>query len=127
MDDFKPNRVFRTSVKLAPDVAEWVYAEQERIRKNSGKRPTVSEVLRAVMSTSNSNAVNAESTDALVPALLPTPLETRYVDPELLALQELTARAWRTQKGDELAKTIVSLLRIYGDIARNITLEGETS
>lgn len=75
----------------------------------------------------DSNVTDSESTRESVPALLPTPLETRYVDPELLALQELTARAWRTQKSDELAKTIVSLLRIYGDIARNITLEGETS
>lgn len=49
--------------------------------------------------------------------LQPEDAESRYVDPDLAVIEELAARAWRNIERDELAKTIVSLLRIYGDIS----------
>jgi hypothetical protein len=63
----------------------------------------------------DSNAPHAASTQALVPVLPPDNLKTVYVDPQLRVLHELTARAWRESESDELAKTVISLLKIYGD------------
>lgn len=63
---------------------------------------------------SDRNSLNVPSTNGLEPVLSPGDPKGRYANPDLAVLQDATAKALEEQDSSELAKAIISLLRIYG-------------
>lgn len=108
----------KTSVTI--DSALWDEFDTQ-IRKRLGVRdysPALEILIREwLKGPSNSEPANLSGTSGSVLNMVPVPSGSRYSDPQLAVLEELLARAWEDKRSD-LARTIISLLRIYGDSSK---------
>lgn len=61
---------------------------------------------------------NKSRTEGSVQVPYSTPIGLGYSNPELAAIEELVARAWEEKNHSEMARAIISLIRLYGDFSK---------